>query len=92
LETLASGTPPVTARIPGSTDVSVRDGETGFVVEQEDAAALAARAVELLRDPSLRQRFALAGRADAERRYAMPVIAEAHLALYRELLQEKGGR
>ena len=92
LESLASGTPPVAARIPGSTDVSVRDGETGFVVEQEDAAALAARAVELLRDAALRQRFALAGRADAERRYAMPVIAEAHLALYRELLQGKGGR
>jgi glycosyltransferase involved in cell wall biosynthesis len=92
LESLASGTPPVTARIPGSTDVSVRDGETGFVVEQEDATALAARAVELLRDPALLKRFALAGRADAERRYAMPVIADAHLALYGELLHDKGGR
>ena len=85
-EALASGTPPVTARIPRCTDHIVRDGETGFVVEQEDAAALAARAVELLRDPALRRRFALAGRADVERQFAFPVIREAHLELYRELL------
>ena len=92
LETLSSGTPPVAARIPGSTDVSVRDGETGFVVDQEDATGLAARAVDLLRDAALRQRFALAGRSDAERRYAIPVIADAHLALYDELLQGDGER
>ena len=85
-EALASGTPPVTARIPRCTDHIVRDGETGFVVEQEDAVALAARAVELLRDPALRRRFALAGRADVERQFAFPVIREAHLELYRELL------
>lgn len=92
LEALASGTPPVTARIPGSTDVSVRDGETGFVVGQEDAAALASRTVELFRDGALRRRFAEAARADVERRYAMPVITEAHLSLYGELLQGGGGR
>ncbi|NNF06333.1 MAG: glycosyltransferase family 4 protein, partial [Candidatus Eisenbacteria bacterium] len=36
IESLAAGTPPVVARIPGITDRTVRDGETGFVVEQDD--------------------------------------------------------
>ncbi len=86
LETLASATPAVTARIPGSTDVSVRDGENGFVVPQEDPGALAGRAVQLLTDSALRDRFAAAARADAEARFAFPVVARAHLELYRRLL------
>jgi len=86
LEALASGIPPVTARIPGSTDVSVTDGETGFVVPQEDPRALAARVLTLFRDPALRRRMGTAARTDAEARFAFPRIAEAHLALYREIL------
>jgi glycosyltransferase involved in cell wall biosynthesis len=92
LEALAAGTPPVVSRIPGSTDESVRHGETGFVVEQEDAAGLAARTEELLADPGLRDRFARAARADAERRYALPIVADAHLALYRKLAAARRGR
>ena len=92
LEALASGTPPVVSRIPGSTDESVRHGETGFVVEQEDAAGLAARTEELLLDGALRERFSRAARGDAERRYALPIVADAHLALYRELAAARRDR
>ena len=86
LEALASGLPAVVTRIPGSTDVSVRHGETGFVVPQEDATALAERTLQIFRDPARRERFARAARKEAERHYAFPAIARAHLDLYRELL------
>jgi len=90
LESLASGTPPVVTRIAGSTDESVRDGETGYVVEQEDAVALADRVIALLRDAELRERMSKAARADAEKRYALRVVADAHWELYEAVRREKG--
>lgn len=85
LEAMASGTPPVTARIPGSTDVSVQDGRTGYVVPQEDPEALADRALTLLRDADTRRRMARAARTRAVERYALPTIADEHVKLYRRL-------
>lgn len=86
LESMASGTPPVAARIPGSTDASVDDGRTGYVVPQEDAGALAERAITLLRDVETRDRMAEAAREKAVDRYALPRIAGEHLDLYRRIV------
>jgi len=72
------------------TDESVRDGETGYVVEQEDAVALADRVIALLRDAELRERMSKAARADAEKRYALRVVADAHWELYEAVRREKG--
>jgi glycosyltransferase involved in cell wall biosynthesis len=91
LEALASGTPCVAARIPGSTDVSVTDGETGYVVPQEDPRAMADRVVALLDDEETRRRMGAAARADAEARFALARVAEAHLNLYREILNAPAG-
>jgi glycosyltransferase involved in cell wall biosynthesis len=90
LEALASGTPPVVTRIAGSTDESVRDGETGYVVEQEDAAGLAEKTELLLSQGDLRESFSGAARADAEKRYALPIVAHAHLEMYRAILAARG--
>jgi glycosyltransferase involved in cell wall biosynthesis len=89
LEALASGTPPVVTRIPGSTDESVKDGVTGYVLEQEDAGGLAERVVELLRNRALRDGMATRARDDAIARYAFPIVADAHLALYRDLVRRR---
>lgn len=86
LESMASGTPPVAARIPGSTDASVDDGRTGYVVPQEDAGALADRAITLLRDRETRERMADAAREKAANRYALPRIASEYLDLYRRIV------
>ncbi len=91
LEALASGLPAVATRIPGSTDVSVVDGTTGYVVEQEDAAGFAERTVRLLTDGDTRRRFSRAARAEAETRYAFPIVARSHRDLYASLLEESAG-
>ena len=52
IEAAACGTPSIASDSPGLRD-SVRDGVTGFLVPHGDAAALAARMVELAESPGL---------------------------------------
>jgi glycosyltransferase involved in cell wall biosynthesis len=66
LEANACGVPVVASRRPGLVD-SVRDGETGTLVPYGDAAAFAAAALELLRDPDRRARYGEQARAWARR-------------------------
>lgn len=86
LEALASGVPQVTARIAGSTDVSVRDGSTGFVVPQEDPEALALRTIQLLEDSEQRKEFGRTSRQIAVDTYSFERVAADHIQLYRDLL------
>lgn len=53
VEAGAAGLPVVATRTAGAVDI-VRDGETGYLAPIEDAPALAARAREILADPSRR--------------------------------------
>ena len=57
--------PLVATRVGGIPEL-VKDGETGFLVERGDSATMAARILELARDPHLRRRMGEAGRAHAE--------------------------
>jgi phosphatidylinositol alpha-1,6-mannosyltransferase len=66
LEASASGLPVVVGASGGAPD-AVQDGETGFVVDGRDEAAVAQRLVRLLRDESLRRRMGRAGRSWVER-------------------------
>lgn len=74
VETMASGKPIVSTRRGGPSETIV-DGETGFLVDAGDAAALAERVIRLLRDPSLRQRMGEAGRARAEAQFSAQAMA-----------------
>jgi len=74
LEASAIGLPVVAGNSGGAPD-AVRDGETGYVVDGRDPAALAARLVELLRDPDLRARMGAAGRAWVETDWPWDVLA-----------------
>jgi glycosyltransferase involved in cell wall biosynthesis len=64
IEAAACGTPSLASNSPGLRD-SVRDGLTGFLVPHGDAAALAARMLELANDPGLVERLGTAARAHA---------------------------
>lgn len=75
VEAMASGKPVVSTRRGGPSE-TVADGETGFLVDPRDAAALADRVITLLRDPALRQRMGAAGRARVERRFSAATMAE----------------
>src|SRR2546429_475170 len=56
VEASASGLPVIGSRSGGIPE-AIRDGETGFLVEPEDPAALAATAIRLLGDEGLRRRI-----------------------------------
>jgi glycosyltransferase involved in cell wall biosynthesis len=65
VEANACGVPVIASDRPGLRD-SVKDGETGFLVEYGDVRAFAARSMELLRDPQLWDRMSRAGVAWAQ--------------------------
>jgi phosphatidylinositol alpha-1,6-mannosyltransferase len=57
----------------------VRDGETGFVVEQE-ADALADACLKLLRDDGMADRFSVAGRVRYETQFTYPAFRDRFLS------------
>ncbi len=68
IEALASGLPVVTTRVGGIPDI-VREGETGHLVEPDDASALGDALEALVGDPARRAAMGAAGREDAVRRF-----------------------
>jgi glycosyltransferase involved in cell wall biosynthesis len=68
VEAAASALPAVGTDHSGIVEAIV-DGETGFIVPERDAGALAARLLAILGDPELRDRMGAAARALAERKF-----------------------
>jgi D-inositol-3-phosphate glycosyltransferase len=83
LEAMACGSPVVASRVGGLT-TTIKDGITGHLVPEGDAAALAARLAGLLADPEARRRMGRdAMRWAAEHRW--PCVAESVCRLYSTL-------
>ena len=83
LEAMACGTPVIASRVGGLT-YTVRDGETGFLVQEKAPKALAEKLELVLTDECLRKR--LGHRAtQVVREYSWDVISEAIEDLYAEL-------
>jgi colanic acid/amylovoran biosynthesis glycosyltransferase len=80
-EAAAFGLVPIATRVGGLPD-SVDDGESGFLVEQRDADALAERLQRLLVDPALRHAMGRASRAKMVREFdhgvSMPQLERAY--------------
>jgi glycosyltransferase involved in cell wall biosynthesis len=83
LEAMAQAKPVVGTAISGL-PLAVRDGETGRLVPERDAAALAAAILELLADPATAARFGAAGRERVRTELNWPAIARIHDRLLRE--------
>lgn len=81
MEAMACGLAPVCSIIGGTADM-IRDGEDGFLVPQEDVAAIARATRILATDPARRAAMGAAARATAERIFDHKINA---LALYREI-------
>jgi len=60
-EAMATAKPLVGTAVGGIPEI-IDDGRTGFLVPRRDTVAMAARLIELLRDPGLRRRMGEAGR------------------------------
>ncbi len=81
LEYMLRGCVPVATRVGGNPE-AVTDGETGFLVPPDDAAALAAAILKLVEDILLRQRLARAARESAASRFGWKQCLAAHEAVY----------
>lgn len=85
LEAMACGTPVVASDVGGLSFV-VRDGETGYLVPENDPYILAATIGCLLRDPQLRARLGARG-IEVAREYAWSRIADKIEELYASISQ-----
>src|SRR2546430_11473899 len=83
VEASASGLPVIGSRSGGIPE-AIRDGETGFLVDPDDPAAVAATAIRLLGDEGLRRRMGAAGRAAVESYYNWDRVAADLIRIDRE--------
>lgn len=90
LEAMRAGVAVVASDADGTGEV-VRDGETGRLVPKGDGVALTNAIRDLLVDPALRRRLALAGRAFVTGRYDADALARRTEALYDSLHDASGG-
>jgi glycosyltransferase involved in cell wall biosynthesis len=81
LESMAAGVPVVATSVSGNPEL-VQDGETGLLVPPGDAPALAAAVDRILRDPTLGQRLARAGRRQVEERFSLDRLIRETEQLY----------
>ncbi len=89
IEAAACGRPIVTTDHPGCRD-AIEDGVTGLLVPVRDAGALADALQRLIENPEERGAMGRAGRALAEREFAIERVVDAHMAIYDELLDRMG--
>jgi glycosyltransferase involved in cell wall biosynthesis len=86
LEAMAAGKPVVAARTGGLQDIIV-EGETGFLIENEDANATGNRLASLLSDPARAEAMGSAGRQRVGREFTSSRMLGAFSRLYRALTQ-----
>ena len=84
LEASAAGVPVVATAVGGTPEV-IADGETGFLIPPGKAEPIAAKIGELLRDPGLRARMGVAGRARMQKLFTFESQANAYLRLLHSL-------
>lgn len=84
-QAMAAGKPVVATRVGGVPDM-VDDGETGFLVESDDEAALADRTVKLLADQDLSLRLGRRAHEVALERFTAAAVAERTVAAYRKAM------
>jgi len=86
LEALASEVPVIASRAGGLPEV-VADGVTGYLLPVGDVEAMAARALELVRNDELRKEMGRAGRQRAIELFHVDRIVPQYLAFYESVMQ-----
>ncbi len=85
VEAMACGTPVVATRCGGPEGI-ITDGKDGFLVPTGDADALAARLLELLRDPAVHTSMRLQARLTAVERFSSEVSGKAFYLVWDALM------
>jgi glycosyltransferase involved in cell wall biosynthesis len=88
LEAMAMRLPVVATDVGGARE-QMAEGETGFLVDYPDSAALAAKVTRLLEDPALRERVGSAGRERVVAHYSAAGMVRQIEDLYATLLSAK---
>jgi len=85
IEAMSSAVPVVSTRS-GGPDGIITDGVDGYLVNRDDAGALADRIGRLVADPAAAGEMGRRARATVEARYSDTVAGDVYLKLYDELL------
>jgi glycosyltransferase involved in cell wall biosynthesis len=88
IEAMGCGLPCVATRVGGNAE-ALAEGTNGYLVESEDAEALADRILRLLRDPQMRLRMGQAARQTVEERFSIQAMMARLMDIYDELLVKK---
>ncbi len=88
LEAMACGKPVLATRV-GSVSESVRDDETGYLVEPGDESALVGRVVELFQNPTRATAFGAAGRQLVVDRWSLEQMVRGYEILLEGLFELK---
>ncbi|MBI3670231.1 MAG: glycosyltransferase [Acidobacteria bacterium] len=88
VEAMACGLPCVATRVGGNAE-ALSDGENGFLVAPEDAAATADRILTLLRQPARAQQMGRAAREVAEVKFTQDAMMKNLVGVYERLLDAK---
>jgi len=83
MEAQACGIPVVASSVGGLVDLIV-DGKTGFLVESNDAQALAGRIIDVLKDPQHSKLMAKEARANIEEKFSVGQMLQETLKVYDE--------
>lgn len=89
LKAQAAGVPVVGFSAGGLVE-AVEHETTGFLVAPQDADALARALASLIVDKGLRERMGAAGRERARRDFSIDAMADAHIALYQDVIGRDG--
>ena len=84
VEAMAAGSPVIASRSGGVME-TVKDGETGFIVNKNDPQQLAQMLLRLLEDDALRETMGRAGRKRALANFTWDRVADTMLTRYQEL-------
>ena len=86
LEAFQNSLPCVATRVSGHPEI-IRDGVNGFLVDLDRPDQMAARCLEILQDPDLRQKMGEAGRKAVTESFDLPRQLSEYLRLYRRLIE-----
>jgi glycosyltransferase involved in cell wall biosynthesis len=85
LEAMATALPCLASRIGGNIDL-LDEGRTGLLLPSDAPAAWSSALIRVLDDPGLARQLGAAARRRIEAEFAMPVVVDRYLDLYRKLL------
>jgi glycosyltransferase involved in cell wall biosynthesis len=85
---MASALPTVASKVGGNVEI-VKDGVTGLLVPPENANALAAALLQLLRDPGLAERLGTNGHEFVRQNFSFEKLVERIDDLYSDLLRTR---